>query len=937
MKKLTYFAPAFIAICILIFAGGCAKTLAVPTGLSVDDSYQLTWDSVDNARGYEVEITPTDGSESSFEQTRRTSFSLAELEEGDYGIRIKAISGEDSLLDSEWSEHFSFHKDYENGCTYRLINNNTEYEVAKAGTASGEVIIESTYRGKPVTSIADAAFRGNGKITSIVIEGSVKTIGDSAFYNCTKLVSISIPDSVTEIGVAAFQGCNSLKSIELPQNLTTVSKSLFSYCRGLEEVKLGSRIRTIEEEAFSGCYSLKSIEIPDSVKTIGAMAFQENSELLSVAFGSGLETIEEKAFSACSSLTDIQFSGNSRLYEIGTNAFERCSSLATFPFQSGLRSIGDKAFLSCSALEQVTLPDSVTHIGYNVFSATKFYLEARQAGEPIIFADRWVVGCGPDQDNELTVLTADSLANAVGIADGVFQGFKLENVTFPNTLRYIGSFAFSSNEALWRVMIPEDSVEVIGEGAFAGCSTLTNLILGEGLKTIGAYAFYACSRLDNNVYMDSMIPESVTSIGISAFKLTALWDNADENGIIYAGNWVVGYEGFTGSWITSPSAPTNVVLKADTRGIADYAFYYCTSLKNITGSGIANVRYIGQGAFSECASLATLSLSDNLTEIKDYTFYNCTSLFRVSMPANLVSVGRSAFYNCSTLSEINFSSSLVESIGEFAFYGCLNLKDAKLGSYLKSIGDYAFYKCSSLVSVELPRTVRTVGDSAYYKCTSLISVSFGSGIESIGEAAFSGCGALTSIELPSSVKTVGSRAFYNCSNVTLLILGDGVETIGDYAFYNINKITRLVLPEGLVSVGDYAFRGCAGLTSVLINSSVEAIGAHAFYGCKQLTFYTSAEGPAEDWSGRWNSSFRPVVWGCTMSEDGAYVVSVTIGEGTITDQYAVNGIAAPERADYTFAGWATSPDAEVRFSAAELGNIAPGTTLYAVWTVAEAE
>ena len=72
-------------------------------------------------------------------------------------------------------------------------------------------------------------------------------------------------------------------------------------------------------------------------------------------------------------------------------------------------------------------------------------------------------------------------------------------------------------------------------------------------------------------------------------------------------------------------------------------------------------------------------------------------------------------------------------------------------------------------------------------------------------------------------------------------------------------------------------------------------------------------------------------------EDGAYVVSVTIGEGTITDQYAVNGIAAPERADYTFAGWATSPDAEVLCSAAELGNIAPGTTLYVVWTVAEAE
>lgn len=935
MKKLTYFASAFLAICILVFAGGCAKMLAVPNGLSVDDSYWLTWDAVDNARGYEVEITPADGSENSFEQTRRNGLSLAELEEGDYGIRIKAISGKDSLRDSEWSENFSFHKDYENGCTYSLINNNTEYEVSKAGSASGAVVIESTYRGKPVTAIAAAAFRGNTKITSVVIEGNVKTIGDSAFYNCAKLVSVSMPDSVTEIGVAAFWGCNSLKSIELPRNLTTVSKSLFAYCRGLEEVKPGNRIVTIEEEAFSGCYSLKSFEIPDSVKTIGKMAFQENSGMSSVVFGSGLESLEEKAFCGCTALTEIRVPENGRLYEIGANAFERCSALVTFPFRSGLKSIGDSAFYGCSALEQVTLPDSVTHIGYTAFNGTKFYFEARRAGESIIFADRWVVDCVSDRDNELTVLTADSLANAVGIADGVFQALKLEKVTFPSTLRYIGRYAFSSNAVLWRVSIPDDSVREIGEGAFADCSTLTNLILGEGLKTVGAYAFYACSSLDNNALQDSMIPSSVTSIGISAFKKTALWAKPDESGIIYAGNWVVGYED-QGS-TSEPDVSSSVVLKADTGGIADYAFYDCTSLKNITGSGIANVRYIGRGAFSGCTSLATLSLSDNLTEIKDYTFYNCVSLFRVSMPANLVSVGRSAFYNCSTLSEINFSSSLVESVGDYAFYGCLNLKNAKLGSCLKSIGDYAFYKCSALTGVELPRTVRTVGGYAYYKCTGLKTVNFGASVESIGEAAFSGCIALTSIELPASVKSVGKKAFYNCNGVSSLILGDGLETIGDYAFYNLDQITGLVLPRNLVGIGDYAFRGCKGLTSVLIGGSVEEIGAHAFYGCKQLTFYVSAEKPAESWSGRWNSSYRPVVWGCSLSEDGTYAVSVTVGEGTVTDQYAVNGIASPERAGYTFVGWATSPAAEVRFNASELGNAAPGTTLYAVWAAVEVE
>ena len=48
-------------------------------------------------------------------------------------------------------------------------------------SASGELVIPSSYQGKPVTSI-----------------------GSSAFYSCGKLTSVTIPDSVTSIGDRAF-------------------------------------------------------------------------------------------------------------------------------------------------------------------------------------------------------------------------------------------------------------------------------------------------------------------------------------------------------------------------------------------------------------------------------------------------------------------------------------------------------------------------------------------------------------------------------------------------------------------------------------------------------------------------------------------------------------------------------------------------------------
>ena len=99
------------------------------------------------------------------------------------------------------------------GLLYRLINNDTEYEVFGYVPNSADVIIPAVYKGKPVTSIAEEAFNECYSLRSVVIPDGVTSIGDYAFCVCQLLTNIVIPDSVKTIGEGAFYCCFSLTTI----------------------------------------------------------------------------------------------------------------------------------------------------------------------------------------------------------------------------------------------------------------------------------------------------------------------------------------------------------------------------------------------------------------------------------------------------------------------------------------------------------------------------------------------------------------------------------------------------------------------------------------------------------------------------------------------------------------------------------------------------
>jgi uncharacterized repeat protein (TIGR02543 family) len=107
---------------------------------------------------------------------------------------------------------------------------------------------------------------------------------------------------------------------------------------------------------------------------------------------------------------------------------------------------------------------------------------------------------------------------------------------------------------------------------------------------------------------------------------------------------------------------------------------------------------------------------------------------------------------------------------------------------------------------------------------------------------------------------------------------------------------------------------------------------HAFYGCANLTLYAEPTESLDGWSARWNSSYRPTVWGCRLSEEGDYVVSLAKQAGTVQNRNSKNTVSDPNRAGYTFVGWGTNSSAtSATYTSENLTDATNGRTIYAIW------
>ena len=932
MKKIISIISLIIVAFCLLFMVSCAGTVNEVGNLKLDtDTLTLSWDRVQGAKNYTVAITGTD-----YEKTTKDNkYSLEYLEPGTYEIKIKANGDGIEKDDSDWTV-YNFVREAESGMRYKLINNKTEYQLVSIGTASGDIVMDDNYRGKPVTSIADKAFSGNVRVTSFTVGKYVKEIGASAFARCSELTSVTIPEGVTKIGKSCFQSCKKLESFAFPSTVTTVEEYIFSWCSALKSVSFGNKVDTVSVYAFSNCKSLEEVKFGDSLKTIGEYAFSDCEVLSKADFGNSLESIGPYAFYNCIKLADLKYGESVKL--IDEYAFGNCDGLTSIAIPDSCEKIMSCAFRYCDNLTDVKIGTGVTYIGPGVFYQTKLYQEA----EGYLAIDGWYLNCKDKTVKDVTVP-----AGTYGIADSAFYQCKEIVTVNLKGIKYISNSAFYGCEKLTYAMF-DSSLISIGAYAFKNCKELLKTNLGSTLESIGDFAFSGCAKLqDKNVNL----PASVRTIGNDAFKGT---NATTENGIMYVGSWVVGTN-------LGPGSGLNIIdLKAGTVGIANYSFSGVPLLQlDMSKPGINipdSVKYIGRGAFYQTAAsgyAVTIKLSSGLKVIGDYAFYGNYAAFFDGMktaaliiPEGCEYIGRSAFYGCESIYSLSVPKTVNE-IGPYAFYGCINIgadlageteDDPVTPGYItlaegiEFINDKAFFSCKGIKNLVIPNSVTKLGSRVFYKCSGLTSLTIGSGLTEISDYAFYGCEALSEIIIPDGVTSIGKYAFRGCASLTSLSIGKNVTEIGNFAFFGAEKLTSLVIPSSVTSIGTHAFRGMTYAKSIIIPASVKSIDAHAFYGAVSAVIYVESGANEADWNVRWNSSFAPVVRDAKLSEDRSYVESFVKADANPENMPTEEPFTAPVRRGYTFAGFSTEKDGEVKYTVDDLVRAKSGATLYTVWT-----
>lgn len=170
------------------------------------------------------------------------------------------------------------------GLAYTLNDDGESYAVGIGTCTDTDIIIPSTYEGKPVAYIAADGFANCVNLTSVVLPNTLTTIKDNGFLGCTGLTNVVIPDSVTSVGRSAFGNCSNLRNVTIGNGVTVIAGLMFQDCSSLTSVTIGNSVETIGVQAFENCTSLTSITIPDSVTSIWGGAFHGCSSLTSVTF-----------------------------------------------------------------------------------------------------------------------------------------------------------------------------------------------------------------------------------------------------------------------------------------------------------------------------------------------------------------------------------------------------------------------------------------------------------------------------------------------------------------------------------------------------------------------------------------------------------------------------------------------------------------------------
>lgn len=167
-------------------------------------------------------------------------------------------------------------------------------------------------------------------------------------------------------------------------------------------------------------------------------------------------------------------------------------------------------------------------------------------------------------------------------------------------------------------------------------------------------------------------------------------------------------------------------------------------------------------------------IGDGVTSVGDLAFYHCVNLTTVTLPSTVQSLGVLAFAGCAKLAQINLPA--IEEIGRGCFYDCESLVNVILPETLVTIGEQAFFRCKSLGGITIPASVTSFGNSVFCYCDSLVYARILAQIDVLPYWTFYGCELLRELYLPDSIESVEKDALSECPDLYWVDYGGSQET-----------------------------------------------------------------------------------------------------------------------------------------------------------------
>ncbi|MBP3767618.1 MAG: leucine-rich repeat protein [Prevotella sp.] len=408
-----------------------------------------------------------------------------------------------------------------------------------------------------VTTFGNYCFKDCSALTTVNIPGTVTSLGAYTFYKCTAMTYFEIPASVTSL-VGTFMDCSNLETVKIPlptglteinaafarcrkfnpanfvipDNVTKIKEYAFYECTSLDNIVLPDNITEFDGYCFCGCKKLQgTVKLSNNLTIVGYEAFKDCEKLdftgvEDTFLPSGLSLIANEAFLNCKKLTGAitypaQTNNNNTISDFAFSGTGVTS--VTIPEAAGITKIEKSAFEWANITGTLTIPSTVTFLGYGTFAHNPKMSTVTVTGGSTSRDLQIEAWCFYSNESLASVTFGENIANISTALNSFANNEKLEYVTLPaSAVLSVGETSFADNPKLTRVDLGTGArVASIAKGGFKNCPLLpdaeVNKLISD-LSTINekvelnSEIFYNCRSLENLI-----IPANVTDIYKDAF------------------------------------------------------------------------------------------------------------------------------------------------------------------------------------------------------------------------------------------------------------------------------------------------------------------------------------------------------------------------------------------------------------------------------------